>query len=1047
MNRRWVFHGIVSVFGVATIAVFISYTLYMKKSRDRIHNESLSSLRTQPIRSPKNLDFSALWLISKAKMLDKALDQSNLNLSSEISRFRPIVSAFKQSAKLYFNQSLFDPFSPYTGVSIWDIFPPIISCPTLERIGNVGEGGKWVCGLDQLSSKERNDDNMEHENNPCIVYSFGISTDISFENEILRRTNCIIHAFDPSVGKLPFPNQHSPTDSLLSHERVRSRSALNGKRVTDRIIFHKIALSANRSGPSDRHLFTEHLLDSMHRLRHAYIHILKLDIEGAEWAVFQDLFSRFGSMRAPFPVGQVLIELHYQSNERVLELFSGAIRNGFYPFSREINLQPCIAGGKPVAVEYSFLNPERYFLSQQQKWEVPLAVTDSWHAPIHGVIYFLTQHRRFQLMSRALKLLYVNFLRFYPHYPVVLFHDDFTAEDQLRMAAMFPDIALKFVQIELSFPDGYKNQKIPERTACSPQSSTLGYRHMCRFHAFLVHNYLIQNGFQDYEYVLRLDDDGQITRPVGYDLFRFMKENQKLYGFVNIVADGDNCVAGLQDLVDKFVREFGLNLNANNSFLAEWKLPRVFYNNFEISHRSLWSSAVWTKFQTYVDETWAIYTHRWGDAPLRTMGAAMMLSKQQVHAFTDLGYRHDPFIRQEATGLPSPIEDPFLGGSNCRYYDKWICDHGNFTSNFSTFRTYHFSEKTSGGAAKGVLYSFGHSGREMKLAATMRSLFKHYARAFGRNIIVFYSAGEERSGYFNASKVKDLLPLDARSAIQFISVVLDTDHVAHDQRTTEDVHAASSFLRFKVFQSLKSFGYEVCTSHCIVYLSLKLNYSHLNCQNRIPQWFLRFSDDSQLMGDIRYDVFDNLQASGRRYGFMFELGRNTAILDRGRAVCSRLSRAPVNSSILGENRLACQLAPAAVFKEEIILSAFEVSHISVWESATCLALLLFLGEADAVAKFADRAAMQWVLKEHERWKRDGAPESLGHALGEAEAHTVCVELTLTSRDVRLFDDILYRFDWNFNETEILLTKGVQTASISSSTLPQFDAIFSPQRGF
>lgn len=48
--------------------------------------------------------------------------------------------------------------------TLWDFFPAAFNCPhTVERIGNPGVGGKWVCGLDRLVDKK-----------DCIVYSFGV---------------------------------------------------------------------------------------------------------------------------------------------------------------------------------------------------------------------------------------------------------------------------------------------------------------------------------------------------------------------------------------------------------------------------------------------------------------------------------------------------------------------------------------------------------------------------------------------------------------------------------------------------------------------------------------------------------------------------------------------------------------------------------------------------------------------------------------------------------------------------------------------------------
>lgn len=47
----------------------------------------------------------------------------------------------------------------------------------------VGDGGKWVCGLEALKRRRE-------RGQPCIVYSFGVNTDTSFEEELVNRTHC-----------------------------------------------------------------------------------------------------------------------------------------------------------------------------------------------------------------------------------------------------------------------------------------------------------------------------------------------------------------------------------------------------------------------------------------------------------------------------------------------------------------------------------------------------------------------------------------------------------------------------------------------------------------------------------------------------------------------------------------------------------------------------------------------------------------------------------------------------------------------------------------
>jgi len=46
-----------------------------------------------------------------------------------------------------------------------DFFIPTFPCPgRVERIGVMGDGGKWVCGLERMAKQDK-----------CVIYSFGPS--------------------------------------------------------------------------------------------------------------------------------------------------------------------------------------------------------------------------------------------------------------------------------------------------------------------------------------------------------------------------------------------------------------------------------------------------------------------------------------------------------------------------------------------------------------------------------------------------------------------------------------------------------------------------------------------------------------------------------------------------------------------------------------------------------------------------------------------------------------------------------------------------------
>lgn len=122
---------------------------------------------------------------------------------------------------------------------VWDFFNPSYTCPwDMERIGQLGDGGKWVCGLSKyiefsemaesgegasatssssstkgLSKKTEEDgedgDGAEEDDgkhgDKLVVYSFGVRDDSSFEEVMLSETNAEVVAVDFSVGSVcPF---------------------------------------------------------------------------------------------------------------------------------------------------------------------------------------------------------------------------------------------------------------------------------------------------------------------------------------------------------------------------------------------------------------------------------------------------------------------------------------------------------------------------------------------------------------------------------------------------------------------------------------------------------------------------------------------------------------------------------------------------------------------------------------------------------------------------------------------------------------------------
>ncbi|KDR78037.1 hypothetical protein GALMADRAFT_245009 [Galerina marginata CBS 339.88] len=220
------------------------------------------------------------------------------------------------------------PWPPYT---VWDFFPAAFNCPhEIERLGALGDGGKWVCGLSRVAEKP-----------DCVVYSFGINYESSFESEILAGTEyCQVWGYDFSVKS-------------FGPEIPRSRS--------HRTHFRPVGLSGSdkHGEDDDPKMYTLETL--MKENGHKHIDILKIDIESWEFETITTLINPYIESGKPLPFGQLQLEIHIwnKSFEEYLAWWQKLEAAGLRPFWTEPNLVYQNYNKKSNTAdlaEYSFLN-------------------------------------------------------------------------------------------------------------------------------------------------------------------------------------------------------------------------------------------------------------------------------------------------------------------------------------------------------------------------------------------------------------------------------------------------------------------------------------------------------------------------------------------------------------------------------------------------------------------------------------------------------------------------------------------------------------------
>ncbi|KAF7345079.1 hypothetical protein MVEN_01671400 [Mycena venus] len=240
-------------------------------------------------------------------------------------------------------------------VSVSGIPSPVIRLGSLNWhhfIGTMGDGGKWVCGLERAT----------HRSN-CVVYSMGVERQSSFEQEILHQSEqCQVYGEPRPPYILPlYTNQKlilraAGFDFSVSEwgPELRADTAVNSRA-------HFYPWKIGGADNHDANPKEYSLQGIMKEFGHDFIDIWKIDIEGSEFSALTAVIESFKGQ--PLPFGQMQIEIHigYAQDTHTV----GAIDKwwtmledaGLRPFWTELNLLDVnsLRRGPPVA-EWSFIN-------------------------------------------------------------------------------------------------------------------------------------------------------------------------------------------------------------------------------------------------------------------------------------------------------------------------------------------------------------------------------------------------------------------------------------------------------------------------------------------------------------------------------------------------------------------------------------------------------------------------------------------------------------------------------------------------------------------
>lgn len=149
-----------------------------------------------------------------------------------------------------------------------------------------------------------------HLHAASVVYSFGIGRDLGFELELIERFGMPVHAFDPTPIALAWVATQALPPTLHVHPvGVAAEDGTARFAAPSRADWESFSMLRTDGAGESVDAPVRRLATLMQERGHDHLDLVKLDVEGAEYAVLPDLI---GTGIRPT---QILVEFHHRWRE------------------------------------------------------------------------------------------------------------------------------------------------------------------------------------------------------------------------------------------------------------------------------------------------------------------------------------------------------------------------------------------------------------------------------------------------------------------------------------------------------------------------------------------------------------------------------------------------------------------------------------------------------------------------------------------------------------------------------------------------------------
>lgn len=170
----------------------------------------------------------------------------------------------------------------------------------------------------------------------------------------------------------------------------------------------------------------------------------------------------------------------------------------------------------------------------------------------------------------------------------------------------------------------------------------VSYHQMCRWNSGLFYKH---PALATTQYYWRVEPKVHFFCDVDYDVFRYMQDNNKTYGFTINLYDSPQSIRTLWPETEKFMAEHPEHVHENNAM--DWLTDKTrrpehfekangystchFWSNFEIADMTFWRSKAYEDYFNHLDRAGGFFYERWGDAPVHSIALGLLEDKSRIH--------------------------------------------------------------------------------------------------------------------------------------------------------------------------------------------------------------------------------------------------------------------------------------------------------------------------------------------------------------------------------------------------------------------------------